>query len=286
MALEKAPAFQFYPKDFLTDSHVVAMNLTERGAYITLLCMCWMEQSLPADLASIAKLCRVSQSRLQKLWPAISSCFVLRSGRLIQPRLDRERHKQEVFRQLKSNAGKKGGRPKHRFSSALPLLKQNESKPKAEAKQTKALHLRSSISDLPSPICDLQSPSDQSQDLGTSTDPRPPTNTALAGDGRFTRFWAVYPNKKGKDEARKAWQKRNPSDALTDLIIAAVARQQTWPEWTKDGGRFIPHPATWLNRGSWDDEPTHPQGAVVTDITRANLAARDALLERVKRERA
>lgn len=72
---------------------------------------------------------------------------------------------------------------------------------------------------------------------------------------RFDRFWACYPNKKGKDAARKAWAKRHPSEALTELIVAAIARQLSWPEWTRDGGQYIPHPATWLNRGSWDDEP-------------------------------
>jgi hypothetical protein len=29
----------------------------------------------------------------------------------------------------------------------------------------------------------------------------------------------------------------------------------TSAEWTKDGGQFIPHPATWLNQKRWEDEP-------------------------------
>lgn len=84
------------------------------------------------------------------------------------------------------------------------------------------------------------------------------TRNPIDGDlveQRFDRFWAVYPNKKGKDDARKAWRKRRPSEALTEIVLAAVTRQVRWPEWLKDGGDFIPHPATWLNRGSWDDEP-------------------------------
>ncbi len=24
-------------------------------------------------------------------------------------------------------------------------------------------------------------------------------------------------------------------------------------QWTKDGGRFVPHPTTWLNREGWND---------------------------------
>jgi hypothetical protein len=56
MAAEKAPAFQFYAKDFLTDGHVAGMTLAERGAYITLLCLCWQERSLPTETARLARM--------------------------------------------------------------------------------------------------------------------------------------------------------------------------------------------------------------------------------------
>lgn len=93
------------------------------------------------------------------------------------------------------------------------------------------------------------------QNLEIGIPQRKPVAPADGGDDWFDRFWAVYPNKKGKDDARKAWRKRRPSEALTEIILAAVKAQRLWPEWLKDGGQFIPHPATWLNRGSWDDEP-------------------------------
>jgi hypothetical protein len=37
-------------------------------------------------------------------------------------------------------------------------------------------------------------------------------------------------------------------------MVAALERQGQWPQWRKDGGQFIPHPATWLNQGRWADE--------------------------------
>lgn len=85
---------------------------------------------------------------------------------------------------------------------------------------------------------------------------RTASHLSADAEGRFSRFWECYPNKKGKDAARKAWQKCQPSEALTEIIIAAVCEQVSWPDWKKDQGQFVPHPATWLNRGSWDDEPT------------------------------
>jgi uncharacterized protein YdaU (DUF1376 family) len=112
VASEKSPAFQFYPKDFLTDSHVVAMTLPERGAYITLLCLCWMDGSVPAELPSLARLCSVSAATFARLWPALEPCFEATNGRLVQPRIERERRKQLEFRAMKAAAGQKGGKAK------------------------------------------------------------------------------------------------------------------------------------------------------------------------------
>ena len=42
----KAPAFQFYPKDFLTDDKVLAMSDDILGKYIKLLCIDWLNDGL------------------------------------------------------------------------------------------------------------------------------------------------------------------------------------------------------------------------------------------------
>ncbi len=83
-------------------------------------------------------------------------------------------------------------------------------------------------------------------------------NPPPAGDERdeqFTRFWAVYPAKKGKKAAWQEWRKLRPSDELAEQIIAAVQVQVRWPDWLRDGGQYIPNPSTWLHQGRWDDEP-------------------------------
>lgn len=72
---------------------------------------------------------------------------------------------------------------------------------------------------------------------------------------RFERFWQAYPKRKGKDAAWRAWQRRDPDDALTDTMVDSVRHQCRDPDWLKDGGKFIPHPATWLNQARWEDEP-------------------------------
>lgn len=75
-------------------------------------------------------------------------------------------------------------------------------------------------------------------------------------DMRFAAFWAEYPNKKAKQNARKAWMRIKPTKVLFEKIMIAVKMAKNSVEWTKENGRFIPHPATWLNGGRWDDELT------------------------------
>lgn len=70
----------------------------------------------------------------------------------------------------------------------------------------------------------------------------------------FSRFWSLYPNRKGKADAEKSWAKLKPTDELFAQICEGLAKQVTCYEWTKDGGKFIPHPATWLNGKRWTDE--------------------------------
>lgn len=106
MAPEKAPAFQFYPKDLLADATVVAMTLAERGAYFTLYCFCWINKGLPSDPRRLAHLTGVPEKAFLRLWPAIKPCFVEGAGRLTHPGLETERAKQEAYRHQQSEKGK------------------------------------------------------------------------------------------------------------------------------------------------------------------------------------
>jgi hypothetical protein len=76
----------------------------------------------------------------------------------------------------------------------------------------------------------------------------------------FEEFWNAYPRKVGKQEAWRAWLKLRPSPALRATILEALRKHKTSGQWTKDAGRYIPHPATWLNGARWEDvvEPAKP----------------------------
>lgn len=104
-------------------------------------------------------------------------------------------------------------------------------------------------------------------DSGTTNpdSPTPPTPTPsleekqkqqhvqpAAAPSRFADFWAVYPNKKSRQEAEKAW-KRRKLDPLCDDLIAHVRLMHG----TDDGWRrgYIPMGSTYLNQARWEDIP-------------------------------
>ena len=72
------------------------------------------------------------------------------------------------------------------------------------------------------------------------------------------QFWPVYPKKKAKDDALKAFLKRKPDQALVDLMLKALEWQSKTEDWTKEGGKYAPYPATWLNDARWLDEDGCP----------------------------
>jgi uncharacterized protein YdaU (DUF1376 family) len=101
----KAPAFQFFPRDFLSSPKVDRMPMTERGAYITLLCRCWLDNGLPTDLDELAFFCRMKPAQFERMWKngRIGQCFYELAGKFHNERLDVERKKQAVNRQRQSD---------------------------------------------------------------------------------------------------------------------------------------------------------------------------------------
>ncbi len=71
---------------------------------------------------------------------------------------------------------------------------------------------------------------------------------------RFKEFWTAWPNKVAKKEAVKAWKTLKPTSSLADRILVDVAARSKSKKWLKDGGQFIPHPATYLRGARWEDQ--------------------------------
>jgi hypothetical protein len=71
---------------------------------------------------------------------------------------------------------------------------------------------------------------------------------------RFKTFYSAYPRKVAPDAARKAFDKRDVTDELLALMLAAIEAQGLKAKCDAGEARFVCHPATWLNEGRWKDD--------------------------------
>lgn len=73
----------------------------------------------------------------------------------------------------------------------------------------------------------------------------------------FDMFWSAYPRKTAKIDALKAFSRHiktvdNPS-AFVDMVCSKIKTMSNSFDWTKDEGKYIPYPATWIRGERWND---------------------------------
>jgi len=86
----KAPAYQWYPKDYDTDEAVKLMTYEQEGIYRRLLDHQALHGSIPSDPRAIAKLVpKISAARFLKLWPALEPKFKRQGRRRVNLKLRR-----------------------------------------------------------------------------------------------------------------------------------------------------------------------------------------------------
>lgn len=84
------------------------------------------------------------------------------------------------------------------------------------------------------------------------------THKKDAGSPSFDLFYEAYPKKANRKGAARSWAKVPAAEH--PRIFEALEASKRSEQWAKDGGRFVPHPATWLNQERWkDDLPPPPE---------------------------
>ena len=84
---------------------------------------------------------------------------------------------------------------------------------------------------------------------------QPPKLDAIQKD-RFEEFWKLYPRKRNKYDAMRAWEVIEPDSELFEQIMSGLRKAVNSKEWKEQDGRYIPYPATWLRKYRWLDEYT------------------------------
>ena len=206
---------------------------------------------------------------------------------------------EEAAEQSREN-GRKGGRPRKRVedkpnrilenrTGLLETQKTARTKDKVMDKDMDTGKDREIIPPLPPGEDDAGQPPEP---LGAEPDSsgeepsrprrRKPSTLTKTQEVRFNRFWAVYPKKVSLGDAERAWAKIEPSEELTDIIVAAVEMAKRCDTRFREA-RYTPHPASWLNNKSWENqynglEGCYPPVSQATGSRTNTLGVLDAML--------
>lgn len=260
MSKELSPAFQFYPRDWLSDPNVCLLSYEQEGWYIHLICHCWMEGHIPADAHQVGRIlgfrdhdiagleeCQLLDrfnKRQDDIRELLDLCFVpeaqLENGEaqlqaqlqyLVHPRVERERKAQLERRKERSNSGRRGGK-----ASVITRLKNPSSAWKQLQANTQA---------------NSSSSSSSSSSINTPIVPRSNNGTSL--QDRFISFWAAYPRRESRVIAWKAFQKLKPDDKTMTLILDWLPKAIASDQWQDRS--LIPYPQKFLNERRWEGDP-------------------------------
>lgn len=144
---------------------------------------------------------------------------------MARPNIDASRKKAE--------AGRKGGGIKSEATAKQPASKAEANADKVEARESRN-----------------QEKEQVKEQVKGQVKGQGQMSESRARGAAFDRFWAAYPRKVGKQDAARAFARVK---APVEQLIAAVEAQMQSQQWQREGGRYIPNPATWLNQGRWED---------------------------------
>jgi len=230
----KSPAFQFYPSDFLSDENVISMTFEERGVYITLLSNCWIQGSIPAD-----------QDKIKRLLPGyngdgipeqVMECFQPMEdnpGRLVHNRLEKERLKQDEWKEKCSAGGRK---------SAEIRQKKQDLKGSPRVVDDKLVVKSNSMSSSSS----LSSSSKNKQEV---------SNWEKTKQKLFETAWSDYPGTKdGKKAAMRHWNASIKKPEDIEKYVLAIANYRRYVKNERNNGfkdLSFKNGSTWFN--NWQD---------------------------------
>jgi uncharacterized protein YdaU (DUF1376 family) len=207
------------------------LSMLEHGAYTLLLDRYYTtEQPIPADQAH--RVCRARTREERAAVDAVLAEFFVLDGAVYRNgRANREITKMQAKVKAAQENGKLGGRPKRTDEKpgGFPLGSESVTQQKA-----------------------LQSPVTSNQEIPPNPRKRGQVSEFPPG---FDAFWSAFPRKQAKPAAAKAFARLRADESLLARMLDAVAQQAASEQWRRDGGQFIPLPASWLNGHRWEDAP-------------------------------
>lgn len=230
------PWYPKYPADYTLDTR--HLSLAEHGAYNLLLDLYYGNNGpISSDIGRLSKVIGAVDSQcMQALENVVREFFQVdpsNTALLRHNKCDRIIQDSDEQHKKLSEAGRKG--MEKRWGNGYSKVN-NDVNNEAIASHTHTHTVKerdglSSVLSLPNPA-----PVDKS------------TSEA------FEAFWRNYPKKKSRGDAERSWAKIKPDQKMRVQIMAKLNALKKSAGWIKDGGEFIPYPASWLNAKGWEDE--------------------------------
>lgn len=227
------PYIQLHIAEYLADT--AHLTPTQHGAYLLLIFNYWQRaESLNNSNERLACVARMSNSEWAENRGVLAEFFEVSGDRWVHPRIERDLTQVNEKIAKKSMAGKASAKQAiiKRSTDDEQVLNTCPTNKIREDKDSKPLRAKDALDDVGKPI---------------------PQNQSHSKPDDFDQFWSAYPTKVGKEAARKAWGRAKQKPSL-ETILQALTKQKTSARWTKEGGQYIPNPATWINQGRWADE--------------------------------
>lgn len=220
-----------YIGDYLRDTG--RLTTEGHGAYLLLIMDYWTSGApLPDDDDQLAAITKLPPRDWKRLRPVIGRYFEIGNGAWAHKRIDAEMAKAAAKTEKRAQAGKRGG------EAAAANRQQNGSN------ATPELLANGQQNDTPSP-----SPS-------SSLRSEPTRGARPAFDeAEFQSWWEIYPEKKAKPEARKAFAGARKKIGFDDLMTATLRYADRL---RRPGAPHPKYPQGWLNGERWIDEQESP----------------------------
>jgi uncharacterized protein YdaU (DUF1376 family) len=203
------------------------LSMLQHGAYTLLIDACYDREQFPTMSEAVDWTWASSTAEIEAVEFVLRKFFVLEDDRYTQSRIQDEL---DAYRE--------------KAETNTRIAKEREAKRKESPTKRE-------------PVVDETPPNHKP--LTTNQEPlttnQEDQKHLVTGVTDFESFWSFYPRKISKSEAQKSWAKINPDQPMIDLICAGLTKYLRSAQWAADRGKYIKHPATWLNQGCWNDDP-------------------------------
>lgn len=261
MALRDQPYLPLYVLDFLVDEKLAYCSAESTGVYIRLMCI--LHKMPEYGVVTLKEREKKSDDTIRNFADQLSylmpyqidvidrslrelvseGVLTLEGERLYQKRMVKDGE----ISAKRSDAGKRGADSTNsRFAAANSSANSPANTSANDSAKVSANHPANSENEYE---IENESEIDIEDDRVSVSVPKKSLQ-----EERFDEFWKAYPRKQAKGEAKKAWKKLSPSKELFERILSVVEVAKQCEQWTREKGKYIPYPATWLNQERWDDD--------------------------------